>query len=280
MGLDELQEALNAVTGVREAYRRTLTALGDENRKRIRNHFCSPTPNRKEPAMAMTIEEAVHSRHSVRSYTDEPLSAAERAELERVIAEGNAQGNLHMKLVCNDAEAFDSAMAHYGKFSGVKNYIVIAGTPADDLDERGGYWGERVVLTAQQLGLGTCWVAMTFKKRYVKKSVAAGDRLVIVISVGHGTTAGAPHSKCKTPEQVSKSVTVAPDWFKRGIDWVLLAPTAINQQKFAIEFVNGTHNGKQLVSARSLGGPYSKVDLGIVKYHFALGAGEENFVWV
>lgn len=229
--------------------------------------------------MSMTIEEAIRSRHSVRSYTDEPLSADERAELERVIAEGNTRGNLHMKLVCDDAEAFDSAMAHYGKFSGVKNYVVIAGTPADDLDERGGYWGERVLLTAQQLGLGTCWVAMTFKKRYVKKSVAAGDKLVIVISLGHGTTAGVPRGKNKTPEQVSKSVAAAPDWFKRGIDWALLAPTAMNQQKFTIELANGTHSGRQLVSARSLGGPYSKVDLGIVKCHFALGAGEENFAW-
>ena len=33
------------------------------------------------------------------------------------------------------------------------------------------------------------------------------------------------------------------------------------------------------VFAKSLGGFYSKVDLGIVKYHFEVGAGTENFRW-
>ena len=47
----------------------------------------------------------------------------------------------------------------------------------------------------------------------------------------------------------------------------------MNQQKFWITLKDNT------VTAKSLGGFYSKVDLGIIKYHFAVGAGHENFVW-
>ena len=54
----------------------------------------------------------------------------------------------------------------------------------------------------------------------------------------------------------------------------LLAPTAINQQKFKFSL----HDGNK-VSVKAGLGFYSKVDLGIVKYHFEIGAGVKNFEW-
>lgn len=53
----------------------------------------------------------------------------------------------------------------------------------------------------------------------------------------------------------------------------LLAPTAMNQQKFTL------HRENRTVSAKAGSGFYTKIDLGIVKYHFELGAGKENFAW-
>lgn len=64
-----------------------------------------------------------------------------------------------------------------------------------------------------------------------------------------------------------------PEWFEKGMKSALLAPTATNQQKFLFT-LDQNH-----VSVRSTGGFYSKVDLGIVKYHFEVGAGIENFHW-
>ncbi|MGI6535242.1 MAG: nitroreductase family protein [Eggerthellaceae bacterium] len=133
--------------------------------------------------------EAMQARHSVRSFTDEPIDAQTRDALTQAIEQGNAEGNLHMRLVCDDPKAFDSALAHYGKFSGVRNYVVLAGPDNDTLEERCGYYGERVALRAQELGLNSCWVALTFKRRYVRKMVAPGDKLVVVIALGHGTFA-------------------------------------------------------------------------------------------
>lgn len=66
------------------------------------------------------------------------------------------------------------------------------------------------------------------------------------------------------------------DAIKAGIDAALLAPTAINQQKFKFTLRPG--NVVSAVALRSMAG-YTSIDLGIVKYHFEIGAGKENFSW-
>lgn len=230
-----------------------------------------------------TQEEALklmETRHSVRSFTDEPLSAEQRAALQAEIDAGNAEGGLSMRLVCDEPEAFDSTMAHYGKFSGVRNYVVLAGAPSADLEQRCGYYGERIVLLAQQLGLGTCWVALTFKRRYVKKLLSAGEKMVVVIALGHGAAQGVDH-KVKPADAVSTCSGDVPAWFKQGVKAALLAPTAMNQQSFMFTLESNARSGaaKPKVQAASKGGAYSKVDLGIVKLHFELGAGTSNFDW-
>ena len=222
----------------------------------------------------MTMFQAMEERHSVRSYKDTPLGPQVIAALQEEIDACNQEGDLHIQLVTHEPRAFDGLMAHYGKFSGVQNYIALIGKRAPDLDERLGYYGERLVLLAQTLGLNTCWVAMTFSKGAVKGrcTIAPDEKLVCVLSLGYGTTQGVAH-KSKPMEDLCQVEGAMPDWFRRGMEAAILAPTAMNQQKFLITLKDNT------VTAKSLGGLYSKVDLGIIKYHFAVGAGHENFVW-
>lgn len=222
--------------------------------------------------------EAIQARRSVRAYTSEPIDARTRGELTRVVEQGNAEGDLHMQLVCDDPEAFDSALAHYGRFSGVRNYVIVAGPASDTLEERGGYYGERVVLRAQELGLNSCWVALTFKRRYVRKLLAPADKLVVVIALGRGTTPGIAR-KSKKPAEVTHSLDTVPDWFRSGIDAALLAPTAMNQQSFQIDLAGTAPDGTPPVSAQQTGGAYAHTDLGIVKLHFEIGAGANAFAW-
>ena len=227
----------------------------------------------------ITDEEAIRQRHSVRQYTDEPIGDAERAALRGEIERCNAEGNLRMALVCDEPEAFAGGLAHYGTFRGVSDYLVIAGVPAPDLNERAGYFGEKVVLLAQKLGLNSCWVALTFKKRLVRKTIASGDKLAIVIALGHGATQGSPR-KSKPADAVSSCPGAAPEWFARGVEFALLAPTAINQQKFRFELLDaGGDAGKPRVKATTAPGPYADIDLGIAKLHFELGAGADAFEW-
>ena len=220
----------------------------------------------------MNLKEAMAARHSVRQYKNKPLTPEIIAALQAEVEACNRDGGLHIQLVTNEPKAFDSFMAHYGKFSGVTNYIAMIGKKGPDLEEACGYYGERLVLKAQQLGLNTCWVAMTYSKIRSAFSVGEGEKLCIVISLGYGKTQGVPH-KSKAIEKVAKTDGPAPDWFTSGVEAALLAPTAMNQQKFQFTLTDDK------VSVRAGVGFYTKIDLGIVRYHFEAGAGKEHFTW-
>lgn len=220
----------------------------------------------------MELLEAIRRRHSVRQYTDRPIPAEVLAELEAEAAACNREGGLHMQLVSNEPEAFQGIMAHYGSFRGVRNYLALIGPKGPDLDEKIGYYGERLVLKATQLGLDSCWVALTFRKGKCRCTVAPGEKLVCVAALGYGTTHGVPH-KSRPMEALCQVRGEMPAWFRSGMEAALLAPTAVNQQKFRLTLAGNT------VQAESTGGFYSKVDLGIVKYHFETGAGRDQFTW-
>lgn len=225
--------------------------------------------------------EAIATRHSVRSYTQETIPADIRRSLDEEIERCNREGGLDIKSIYDEPEAFSSAMAHYGSFRNVRNYLVLAGKPSPDLEERCGYYGERLVLLAQRLGLNSCWVALTYKKRAVRKIIDAGQKLCVVIALGYGETNGKPR-KSKMASQVSSvpNHTTAPAWFSAGVDAALLTPTAMNQQNFSLALVDACAD-RAVVELTSKGGPYSSVDKGIVRLHFEIGARSENgsFTW-
>lgn len=220
----------------------------------------------------MDLMDAIRERHSVRSYNEKAIEGDVKAELLSYIEQCNREGGLHMQLVTNEPQAFDGFMAHYGKFSGVKNYIAMIGKKGSGLEEKCGYYGEKVVLKAQQLGLNTCWVALTYSKVKTAFQIDRDEKLCLVIAIGYGKTEGSAH-KTKAAEAVMKSEQPVPEWFQRGIEAALLAPTAMNQQKFLF-----IRNGNA-VMAKAGKGFYTKIDLGIAKYHFEVAAGTENFHW-
>lgn len=220
----------------------------------------------------MDLMEAIRARHSVRQYENTPLTAGQKKALQAEIDAINAESGLHIQLVTEEPKAFDSFMAHYGKFSGVTNYLALVGPKGEMLEETCGYYGEKLVLLAQQLGLNTCWVALTYKKVPGVFHVEKGEKLTAVIALGVGKTQGSAH-KSKALEEVCAYEGEMPDWFRNGMEAALLAPTAVNQQRF---FFAGFGNAVSAVDARSV---CSKIDLGIAKCHFEIGAGKENFLW-
>lgn len=221
----------------------------------------------------MNLIEAMEARHSVRQYKNIPLDAELISELLAEVDSCNKESGLHIQLVTNEPKAFDGFMAHYGNFSGVTNYLALIGKKDSSLDEKCGYYGERLVLKAQQLGLNTCWVAMTYSKIKSAFTIDSGEKLCIVIALGYGETEGVPH-KSKPAADVINADEPVPQWFQNGIESALLAPTAMNQQKFVFSL-----SGNQ-VSVKPGLGFYSKIDMGIAKYHFEIGAGADNFKWI
>ena len=229
--------------------------------------------------MTMTLQEAIEARHSVRAYKEQPLTDADAQALKEKIAELNREGGLHMQLIQNEPKAFKGVFA-YGKFYGVTNYVVMIGEKADDLDERIGYYGEQLVLFAQTIGLNTCWVGLSYTKIPGTYVLGENEKIGCYIAIGYGETQGVSH-KIKRIEQVSNVSDDSPEWFRRGVEAALLAPTAINQQKFSFELLPVEDGQPPRVLAKrhfSLVG-YTQMDLGIARYHFELGAGKENFQW-
>ena len=211
----------------------------------------------------MQMLDLMKERHSVRQYSDKKIEGDVKSKLNKYVASINEESGLSMQIFYNEPNCFNSMLTHYGKFSNVKNYIAIVGKKEEQ--EKAGYYGEKLVLKCQELGLNTCWVALTHGK--VNVQTKPQQKLLILIALGYGTNTGVAH-KSKPIKELCKEDTY-PEWFMKGMEAVSLAPTAMNQQKFLFEMKNGQ------VYAKALRGFYSKIDLGIVKYHFETVTGHK-----
>lgn len=220
----------------------------------------------------MDIMEAMKQRHSVCKYTDKPIEAEKLAALNKLIDDCNRQGDLNIQLV-SDEKAFGGMMAKMSGFSGVKTYLAMVGKDDDELAEKLGYFGEKIVLEAQMMGLNTHWAAGSFKKVKGAYNAAADQKCLFGIAIGYGADQGKTH-KIKSVADVTEGENF-PDWFTHGVEAALLAPTGMNMQNFKFTLVGA--NG---VRAQKNGGMYGDVNVGIAKYHFEVGAGKENFNWV
>ncbi len=227
----------------------------------------------------MELLRAIENRHSVRQYLDKPLEPKIIEALTQRIDEINAHSGLHIQLCINNPQAFDSKMAHYGKFRGVQNHLALIGPKGSQLQEMCGYYGEQLVLYAQCLGLNTCWVALTYNKKQSSALINPGEERACIIALGYGQTQGVPHTvrpleKLYRVDGRKAPVHELPEWFLNGMEAALLAPTAMNQQRFIFDLKDGNR-----VDAYALSGPYSAIDLGIVKYHFEIAANALSTDW-
>ena len=221
----------------------------------------------------MTLQEAIQARHSVRAYKELPLANKTVRVLVDKITELNQKGRLHMQLIQNEPKAFQGTLAKYGKFRNVNNYIVMAGKKAASQREESKTSLDSPEREQARIGLSYSKVPGTYV-------LDEGEKIACYIAIGYGETQGVGH-KIKTVEQVSNISDITPLWFKKGVEAALLAPTAVNQQKFSFEYI-GMRNNRHQVRAKkgfSMIG-YTQMDLGIAKCHFEIGAGEVNFEWV
>lgn len=212
----------------------------------------------------MTEFEAMVARHSVRNYKPEKIEEEKAVLIRQKIEELNAEGNLHLQFIEDSGKTYNKLLNRTMGLDSAPSVIACVGKEDDTLEERIGYYGEKLVLYAQSLGLNTCWAGI-FSRKKIPVEVGPGEKLIISIAIGYGENQGQPHNS-KPVEQISQAVGERPDWFVKGVEAALLAPTAMNQQKFVIKL-----NEDESVEFVDKGGFFSKVDLGIVKFHFEIG---------
>ncbi len=220
----------------------------------------------------MTIFEAIEQRHTTRTFNEQAISGDVLSELEALIAKLNEEGNLHMQLVNGRENAFDEFIIHYGKWTGVTNYVALVGPDREDLDEACGYYGQQIVLWAEMNGLRTGWLDTQPNGDTDAFEVAEGERHVLSFAIGYSD---APARGPKPAEVETMSIVEgdAPQWFKDGMKTAVYAPTAGNQRLFRI------HWDGEKVSMTSEPGFLEKVDLGIAKYHFEVGSAKGHDIW-
>lgn len=221
----------------------------------------------------MNIIQACYARHAVRHFDGKPLSWKHQQDLREIIDKINQKNDLHIQLIANEPKAFGGARAKMCNFTGCVNYLALIGKKSKDLKEKLGYFGEKIVLKAQQMGINSCWVYLTYNKIKEAYDIRPGEKLVCVVALGYGLTQGHPHES-KRFGDVVKARGEFPEWFKKGVKIALIAPTGKNQQKFTIELVDSS---SVRIKNRSL---CKDLDLGILKYHFEIGTGGAKFDWV
>ena len=225
----------------------------------------------------MITVETIRERHSVREYDGKPLSRAEFDVLGAVVEECARESGLNIQLVGDNPEVFN-VIARFGLIRGCRTHVafVVDDAKAGDVaaDEAIGYWGQRIVLAAQDMGLNTCWCALCSRKKS-RAVVASGKKIRLIIAVGHGKTQGFSR-KTKSVEALSSVECVkAPAWFAAAMEAAQLAPTAMNNQNFKIMLLS---DGKTVrIDAPQSG--LNVIDEGIVRCNFEIAANEAGADW-
>lgn len=195
-------------------------------------------------------------RHSVRSYKSIEIEEEKINIINEYIDNININNGTNIQVFYNDFSCFKGFLAKYGKFNNVGNYISLTGRDAEKL----GYYGMAICLKLQELGLNSCFVGLTHSKSKAVKN--KGEKEFCLLSFGYGINSGVSH-KIKSINDVSNYNDSMPLWFKEGVEAALLAPTAMNGQKFYITYCSDDD-----IKFKKGMGFYTKFDLGIVKYTF------------
>ena len=223
----------------------------------------------------MTLSDAIDMRISTRRYLSAPLPPLVCQQLHKAIDLCGRKSGLHVRLITGDSAPF-SGPQDDGSLSGVENYLMLEG-PADlrDLEEKCGYFGEQLVLTAASMGLQTCWLGGSYDPGACPPS-REGDRLVALIAIGHSAEEAPQRRRAlKDSSVLASGFDRAPAWASGAVEAVRRAPSAMDRQPYRF-----TYRADQTVEARlTHRGPFSLVDLGIAKLHFELGAHGGTWSW-
>lgn len=257
---------------------------------------------------------AINRRVSVRSYADHPIEQDKKREMINLLESTN-EGPFHNRVRFNlvDFSELDKneirSLGTYGFISGAKLFIVSA--VKDGFGEMDGaralvdlgYCFEKIILSATNMGLGTCWLGGTFKRaNFAKRINASEDEIVPAISpIGYARDrrtireiavrrfANSDHRKPwdalffdgNLNSPLSKESAGA---YAVPLECVRLGPSASNNQPWRVVYQK-PERAFHFYLKRTLG--YNKingkmdlqlVDMGIAACHFELSAQEKGLV--
>ena len=234
----------------------------------------------------MTLIEAIRLRRSVRDYSGAVLTYTQRAAVLQAINTATAPFGPapHIALRTFDARG-PQRPGTYGTISGARDYLLMGYHDTDTAAIAAGFVMERVVLEATRLGLGTCWMAATFRSADFAKGVGALQSvpLRIVCQVGepsghsslrHRLTCIMAGSRKRKPfgELFSDGDFPTPlspaGRLGEALELMRLAPSSLNSQPWRA-LVSPDKSAIHFYTKAK--GDLAMLDLGIGLCHFALG---------
>ncbi|HCW53629.1 MAG TPA: nitroreductase Nfs [Clostridium sp.] len=237
-----------------------------------------------------SIKEIISVRHSVRNYSDEPLSDEIINKINSYIKDLTNPFNkeVRIELIEKDESNEDIKLGTYGVIKGA-NYFFVSACKNDDISLMAlGYSLEKLILFCTSLGLGTVWLGGTFKKSNFAKAIKLqkDEVLPIVSPVGYeggkktllGTLFGNHHNKRKPFSELffnenfytPLSEIHAGQYFE-PLEMLRLAPSAVNKQPWRVVKEDDKIHF-YLASTNAL----NRVDIGIALCHFHLTALEDK----
>lgn len=230
----------------------------------------------------MDIIQAIEKRISCRAFTDQQVEQEKFERLEREVAAINEETGLHFQLYGPraDGTAIDMSPKMFAANPPCYAALVARKDPIEE--EKLGYYGERLVLLAEMLGLSTCWVAGTYDKETARVELADGEVLHDVIPIGYApakipmkqrTIRAGIRGRSKKLEDLYRgpvALGAAPEWIQACIDAVWKGPSAINEQP--VVFVQDAADSPVRAELIRVKTGMEYMDLGIVKYHFEVVA--------
>jgi hypothetical protein len=188
----------------------------------------------------------------------------------------------------------------YGVIKGAKSYIAAAIEEKDRVMEQLGYCFEKLILYAESLDLGTCWLGGTFKKSDFARAIQLKDNeiLPIVTPVGYkaenksltetlmrmvaGSNKRINWEQLFFNEDFSQVLTrEEAHAYELPLEMVRIAPSASNKQPWRILKRGSTFHFYLKHTkgyAKMLGYDIQKIDMGIAMCHFELSAQEIGLV--
>ena len=232
----------------------------------------------------MSLIETIQNRHSVRTYTGEPLKKEDAEAIRKYIAglEQPLGGKARVELVGRQTEDGPVRLGTYGVISGARDFLVLIYENGPLAEENAGYLFEQVILFCTGLGLGTCWLGGTLRQSDFAKHTRLKENeiLRIVSPVGY------PAGKKRLLERVMRAGAGSDNRkpfgalffgvgfgipmkmemtgaYRQPLEMLRLAPSANNSQPWQVVATEGFFHFYYQDKSR-----FSPIDLGIALCHF------------
>ena len=212
---------------------------------------------------------AIKKRVSVRKYSGDP--SKDEFELLKEIADYLSVDDARI-VVGKKKKIFEPLI---GKtISGTNTYAAIISRGRDEDDYIVGTIGEAFALECTAMGLGTCWLGISYNKSLAKSCIKLKGREKIraLISVGHFTERPTHARSRKTIYNLTGvddlAIKKVPAWQRCAVEAGRLAPSARNFQPWEFDILKKSIQ----VACVSRNFGYGALDCGIAMLHIELGA--------